>query len=181
VVERGAYIPQGLVEGAVGRNIGDGVLQDGIEPSGQRVRFFFPCLSVTHAYLSSRRKLVAANALWLNLTPATVGQRDFTASTETVRRHALELQARDFTAVQAMERRLDILVRWQPESIEWKAAAEKVTLRRYQRCIDVLEGLIVARMFELTKMNMSQTGMSFYHCNCYSLPNTYGHFRLQPA
>ena len=80
-----------------------------------------------------------------------------------------------------MEKRLNILVRWQPESIEWKAAAEKVTLRRYQRCIDVLEGLIVARMFELTKMNMSQTGMSFYHCNCYSLPNTYGHFRLQPA
>ena len=32
-------------------------------------------------------------------------------------------------------------------------------MRTYQRCIDALEGLIVARMFELTKMNRSQTGM----------------------
>jgi len=31
--------------------------------------------------------------------------------------------------------------------------------RRYQRCLDSLEGLVVARMFELKKMNMSQTGM----------------------
>ena len=32
-------------------------------------------------------------------------------------------------------------------------------MRTYQRCIDALEGLIVARMFELTKMNRSQTGI----------------------
>jgi hypothetical protein len=29
---------------------------------------------------------------------------------------------------------------------------------RYQHCIDTLEGLVVARIFELTKMNRSQTG-----------------------
>lgn len=29
---------------------------------------------------------------------------------------------------------------------------------RYQRCLDALEGLIMARMFKLTKSNMSQTG-----------------------
>jgi hypothetical protein len=45
-----------------------------------------------------------------------------------------------------------------PDSVEWQQAAEKVSMRRYQRCIDALEGLVVARMFELTKMNMSQTG-----------------------
>ena len=28
-----------------------------------------------------------------------------------------------------------------------------------QQCLDDLEGLIVLRMFELTKMNMSQTGV----------------------
>ena len=32
----------------------------------------------------------------------------------------------------------------------------------YQRCLDDLEGLIISRMFELTKMNMSQTGMCSY-------------------
>jgi hypothetical protein len=48
-----------------------------------------------------------------------------------------------------------------PTSAEWRAASELVGRRRYQRCLDNLEGLIVSRMFELTKMNMSQTGMCF--------------------
>lgn len=54
---------------------------------------------------------------------------------------------------------MNITSRWEPESVEWKAAADKVVKRRYQRCIDNLEGLVVARMFELSKMNMSQTGL----------------------
>lgn len=62
--------------------------------------------------------------------------------------------------MQALEIRLDITTRWEPGTTEWEAAALKVKMRRYQRSIDILEGLIVARMFELTKMNMSQTGMS---------------------
>ena len=53
---------------------------------------------------------------------------------------------------------MSIQHRWEPGCSEWKEAAEKVVMRRYQRCIYILEGLVVARMFELTKMNMSQTG-----------------------
>ena len=82
-------------------------------------------------------------------------------SAETKLRHAAENVARDAEAVQHLELRLDIQVRWTKDSEEWKAAAVLVTKRRYQRCLDVLEGLIVSRMFELTKMNMSQTG-TFY-------------------
>ena len=64
-----------------------------------------------------------------------------------------------------MEKRLNVTSRWLPGSEEWKAAAEKVSMRQYQRCLDTLEGLIVARMFELTKMNMSQTGkLASSHC-----------------
>jgi len=33
-----------------------------------------------------------------------------------------------------------------------------VAMRKYQWALDRIEGLIVARMFELMKMNMSQTG-----------------------
>ncbi|KAF8341085.1 hypothetical protein F5887DRAFT_1062512 [Amanita rubescens] len=33
-------------------------------------------------------------------------------------------------------------------------------MRRYQRALDILEGLVVARIFELSKMNMSETGES---------------------
>jgi hypothetical protein len=107
-----------------------------------------------------RRTLAAATLAWSNLTEANIGQRDTTASTETARRHALELQKRDLAAVQALENKLNIAQRWERGSFEWQAAAEKVMMRTYQRCIDVLEGLVVARMFELTKMNRSQTGMS---------------------
>ena len=57
-----------------------------------------------------------------------------------------------------MEMEMGIVARWVSDSLEWKAAAEKVSMRWYQRCLDTLEGLIVACMFELTKMNMSQTG-----------------------
>lgn len=53
---------------------------------------------------------------------------------------------------------MNIQNRWVPESEEWKAAAKLVSMRQYQRCLDTLEGLVVARMFELTRMNMSQTG-----------------------
>ena len=97
---------------------------------------------------------------WSNLTEENIGQLDTTASTETARCHALELQKRDLAAVQVLENKLNIAQRWERGSFEWQAAAEKVTMQTYQRCIDVLEGLIVARMFELTKMNRSQTGMS---------------------
>ena len=54
---------------------------------------------------------------------------------------------------------MNITSRWEPESVEWKTAADKVVKRQYQHCIDNLEGLVVARMFELSKMNMSQTGL----------------------
>ena len=53
---------------------------------------------------------------------------------------------------------MDITSHWTPESAEWVAAAEKTRIRSYQRSIDKLEGLVVSRMFELTKMNMSHTG-----------------------
>jgi hypothetical protein len=89
-----------------------------------------------------------------------VGERDYTASLETARRHALENNSKHLERIQMLEKKMNIQERWNPGSLEWKAAAKKVVMRRYQRCIDILEGLVVARMFELTKMNMSHTGMS---------------------
>ena len=109
-----------------------------------------------------RRTLAVAVLAWSNLTEANIGQRDMTASTETARRHALETQNRDLAAVQQLENKLNISQRWERGSLEWVVAGEKVSVRTYQRCIDILEGLVVARMFELTKMNRSQTGMALF-------------------
>ena len=105
-----------------------------------------------------RRTLATAVLAWSNLTEANIGERDTTASAETACRHALEVQKRNLAAVQMIENKLNIARRWEQGLFEWQAAAEKVMMRTYQCSIDVLEGLIVACMFELTKMNRSQTG-----------------------
>jgi hypothetical protein len=81
-----------------------------------------------------------------------------TQSTETARRHALEDRDKNLQVVQDLEKKLNIAQRWDPDCPKWSSAAKLVAMRRYQRCLDALEGLIVARMFELMKMNMSQTG-----------------------
>jgi hypothetical protein len=60
--------------------------------------------------------------------------------------------------VQGLELKLDISQCWQPENEEWQCTGRLVAMRKYQRALDVLKGLIVALMFELTKMNRSQTG-----------------------
>ncbi|KAK7040640.1 hypothetical protein R3P38DRAFT_2513560 [Favolaschia claudopus] len=77
---------------------------------------------------------------------------------EAQRRHALELHGRALKAVHDLEIRLAVPRRWTPEDAEWRAAATLVSHRRYQRALDNLQGLIIARMFELGKCNMSGTG-----------------------
>ncbi|KIK04381.1 hypothetical protein K443DRAFT_130861 [Laccaria amethystina LaAM-08-1] len=100
---------------------------------------------------------------WQVLTPATIGSTwDTTQSEETVRRHAHEVEAKDLLTVQNLEVQISVLNRWGPADKEWKEAAVMVGRRRYQRCLDALKGLVVARMFELTKMNMSQTGYKLH-------------------
>ncbi|KAJ7707031.1 hypothetical protein B0H14DRAFT_3525882 [Mycena olivaceomarginata] len=59
---------------------------------------------------------------------------------ETQRRHALEVEVRAQAAVHDLELRLAIAMRWAPGDEKW------------------IEGLIIARMFELAKCNMSGTG-----------------------
>ncbi|KAG6848526.1 hypothetical protein H0H93_016281 [Arthromyces matolae] len=77
-------------------------------------------------------------------------------------RHTRDLVERTLLAVEEMETQLGIVKRWTREDDEWKAAAIMFGRRNYQRCLDDLERLIVSRMFELTKMNMSQTGADFF-------------------
>ncbi|KAJ7832527.1 hypothetical protein B0H14DRAFT_3087771 [Mycena olivaceomarginata] len=77
---------------------------------------------------------------------------------ETQRRHAVEVAVKSLAAVQDLEVKLDITTRWVPGCEEWDRAAKLVGNRRYQRALDQLQGLVVARLFELTKVNMSGTG-----------------------
>ena len=43
-------------------------------------------------------------------------------------------------------------------SEEWERVKSLVTNAKYRRALDKPEGLVVAQLFELTKMNMSHTG-----------------------
>lgn len=98
--------------------------------------------------------------------PSDIHYEDDAKSTrrlEAQRRHAIELYEKILLSVQDLEVRMGIHPRWLPESEEWQEAAIMVGRRRYQRALDELQGLIIARMFELTKMNMSGTGKSFFH------------------
>ncbi|KII92056.1 hypothetical protein PLICRDRAFT_677552, partial [Plicaturopsis crispa FD-325 SS-3] len=89
---------------------------------------------------------------------AVAGEADNVRTTETARRHLLETRDRDLRVVQGLEISLSIDTRWQPGSDIWDATAKLVYQRKYQRALDHLEGLVISRIFELTKMNRSQTG-----------------------
>ena len=106
-------------------------------------------------------KLNAGRNVWQNLTLENPTASVSSTSLETKRHHALKNRDKDLLVVQDLEMMLGVVERWVPECPEWKAAVLMVGKCRYQHCLDDLESLIVSRMFELMKMNMSQTGMVF--------------------
>ncbi|KAJ7251888.1 hypothetical protein C8J57DRAFT_1437455 [Mycena rebaudengoi] len=79
-------------------------------------------------------------------------------ATQVTRRHAQENYDGALAAVQQQEEFMAIEIRWLPTSDEWAAAAYLVSTKRYRTALSRLERLVIQRMFELTKMNMSQTG-----------------------
>jgi hypothetical protein len=84
---------------------------------------------------------------------------------ETQRRHAMEVHSKTLAAIHDLEIRLGIATRWRPGDAEWVAATKMLGKRRYQRALDELEGLVVARMFELSKVNMGDTGkLGLWNC-----------------
>lgn len=72
--------------------------------------------------------------------------------------HAHEEFANTQTRVQDLETILGLTERWVPGSEAWEKAAALTDQRRFRKCVDELESLVVSRIFELTKMNMAQTG-----------------------
>lgn len=107
------------------------------------------------AHTANRESLNTSQRLFIAYDPQAQGNK--ATSLERARRHALEKESRLIDRIQALENKQDIAVRWIPESAEWKEAASLASMHRYQKALDKLEGLVVARLFELTKMNMSRT------------------------
>ncbi|KAG2119721.1 uncharacterized protein F5147DRAFT_647616 [Suillus discolor] len=57
-----------------------------------------------------------------------------------------------------LEMKLGMDKHWQPEDIEWQNTGWLIANRKFQLALDTLEGLIVARIFKLSKMNRAGTG-----------------------
>jgi hypothetical protein len=79
---------------------------------------------------------------------------------EVARRHAEEKVEKDLESVHALEAQLDVAKRWTVASPKWVSTVVEIKKRKYQLALDALELLIVERIFELTKMNQSETGAS---------------------
>ncbi|KAJ7865979.1 hypothetical protein B0H13DRAFT_2670813 [Mycena leptocephala] len=79
-------------------------------------------------------------------------------ATATVRLQARETYDTALKDVQESESKMGVEVCWLPESQGWADAAHLVSTKRYRLALMKLEKLVVQRMFELTKMNLSQTG-----------------------
>jgi hypothetical protein len=132
--------------------------------SGQQVRIPFHTTSIDANITTHSNELTALHNIWTNATNR-VGNNDLSAThkAETARRHTLENYDKTLNTVQALKLKLEIMQRWQSEGDEWQCTGRLVAMRKYQRALDILEGLIVAWMFELTKMNRSQTGKILSH------------------
>ena len=101
-----------------------------------------------------RRELNNVFAMWSVQVPnsyeANVSQA---RKTKTTRQHVMEKHETNLRMVQELEGKLRVDVCWTPNDHDWQASVKLVAEREYYRALDHLEGLIVACLFELSKMN----------------------------
>ena len=53
---------------------------------------------------------------------------------------------------------LSVSERWTPQTLEWEQVMKYLQIQDYQLAVDKLEGLVVQRLFQLTKANLAGTG-----------------------
>lgn len=77
---------------------------------------------------------------------------------ESERRHARQEHVRVSLEVCELELKMGITNRWTPVTPEYVSAVQYLQERRYRRALDKLQRLVIQRLFELHKLNVSQTG-----------------------
>ncbi|KAJ3765228.1 hypothetical protein FB446DRAFT_795258 [Lentinula raphanica] len=102
-----------------------------------------------------QHRLAQVRLAWL---PYQVGSWDNTNALETKHRNEQENERKLIADVQALEVKLGVCSRWAEGSNEWERAKKAVREFDYQRALDKLEALLVARMFEMARLNVAGTG-----------------------
>jgi len=81
-----------------------------------------------------------------------------TCKAEKQKQHADETLQAMHREVLELEVALEIDTRWSRHMPEYKAAAEHIHTQEYHEALDNVERLVCQRLFELQKLNISQTG-----------------------
>ena len=90
-----------------------------------------------------------------------------TQRAETKRRYLEERERVLAAELAAIETKMGVGARWQSTDAEYIATLKYIDERKYHRALDNLQRLVVQRLFELQKMNLSQTGT---HATCTFTP-----------
>jgi hypothetical protein len=94
-------------------------------------------------------------------TPATFGVGHYlTQANRAVTSTYNKLQQAEINVVQ-IENQLGVEVRWTSDHPGYITTVKNLTHRSYRLALDELERLVVQRLFELAKLNMSRTGGYF--------------------
>lgn len=112
------------------------------------------------------------DAEWVLSTPDELNlQSQGTSGTrklETRRRNAFEQRHNVLLEIERIELRMGVVQRWSAEHEQYKAASSYIKIRDYRKALDRVELLIVQRLFELEKLNLSGTGTFWYYYNASS-------------
>ncbi|KAH9850690.1 hypothetical protein C2E23DRAFT_734479 [Lenzites betulinus] len=121
-------------------------------------------LQELRAISANRSFLAADGAPDLTFMPPHAGPTNYEAETsrtrkiETSRRYLDARRKVLMLEVADLEVHLGITSSWQPGDADYIRVAQYVATRKYQRALSNLQRLVVQRLFELHKMNISQTG-----------------------
>jgi predicted ferric reductase len=66
-----------------------------------------------------------------------------------------------------MEVKMGITWRWEPLDSEYADTMRYMATQKYHRALDELQRLVVLQLFELHKLNLSQTGNFIFQCVSY--------------
>jgi len=78
-------------------------------------------------------------------------------------RHLHEQRDNALHDVIEMEVRMGIVNWWGPSTPEYQEMIKYLNTHEYQRALDNLQKLVILRLFELHKLNLSQTGRCLHH------------------
>ncbi|KAK0471454.1 hypothetical protein IW261DRAFT_1571959 [Armillaria novae-zelandiae] len=114
-------------------------------------------------YYDLEMKVAASQRVTFVTTTPRDQIRDDTRKMETARRRLLEKRSQELECLQDLEQSLNISPeeRWTVGCAKWVENEQWVAMRMYHQRLDHLESLVVSRIFELTKMNMSHTDPRF--------------------